>query len=103
MTTPQEAAAQAAQIAEFTVARLGVKPGDVVVVKVKDDGRVPKVDADEMAWLQKVLSDWAEARRLAIHFLVVPDSFDFSIVHTLTTEEVEKAGAGGWPHEKETT
>jgi len=92
MTTEETAA----QIAEFTVAKLDVKPGDVVVVKCNEPPLVMKELSD-------ALSVWADARELGLHFLVVHDSFDLNIVHTLTPEEVDKAGAGGWPHEKETT
>jgi hypothetical protein len=81
----------AANICEFAVAKLDVKPGDVVVVKC-DEG------VDSMPWLQNALSDWSEGQGLNLHFLVVSPTSDLSIVHTMTPEEVEKAGAGNPAH-----
>jgi hypothetical protein len=94
MTTEETAA----QIGEFTVAKLDVKPGDVVVVKIPTGSFMEEVQA-----LNKYLADWAQSRGLNLHFLVVLADTDIAAtVHTMTPEELEKAGAGGWPHEGQT-
>jgi hypothetical protein len=91
MTTEEKAAS----ICEFAVAKLDVKPGDVVVVKIP---------ADQSWEVQRHFSEsldyWATVRGLGFHFLVVSADADIpTVVHTLTPEEIDKAGAGGWPHE----
>lgn len=94
MTTEETAA----NICEFAVARLDVEPGDVVVVRVKD------AYDDDCTVYRDFLNLWKDQEGLDLHFLVLPDDVDITtIIHSLTPEEVEKAGAGGWPHEKETT
>ena len=90
MTTEETAA----QICEFAVAKLDVKPGDVVAVKGKG------LDPESMYYVQQGLDDFVATRDLSFTFLVVHDTFDMTVIHTLTPEEVEAAGVGGWPHEE---
>jgi len=85
----------AAQIGEFTVARLDVKPGDVVIVR-------SDLDVEEQRQVNEALAWWSQNNDLGIKFLCLHSSFDLSLVHTMTEEELKKAGAGGWPHEGQT-
>lgn len=93
MTTEEKAA----EIGEFTVAKLDVKPGDVVVVRITSEYW------EELKVFNQALDAWSESKGLGLHFLVISSTADVqATVHTMTPEELEKAGAGGWPHEGQT-
>lgn len=91
---PLSAQEKAQIVVEFAVAKLDVKPGDVVVVKTTGLGM------EDQRYVGEALVGWAEHEKVDLHFLVVPDNFNIGVVHTMTPEEIAKAGAGDWPHER---
>ena len=60
----------AAQIGEFTVARLDVKPGDVVVVRIASEYW------EELKVFNEALDAWSESKGLGLHFLVISSTAD---------------------------
>lgn len=93
--TEDEAMARVETVVEFVVAKLDVKPGDVVVLKAPADW-----GSEEIRRMAEALYCWPESDLgVKINWLILPNELDPSIVHTMTPEELEKAGAGDWPHE----
>lgn len=91
MTTPEE---KAQIVAEFSVAKLDVKPGDVVIVRAPADW-----DVEARGQFAEGLWSWARDVMPDVAWVVLPHGADPSVVHTMTPDEIANAGAGDWPHE----
>lgn len=80
----------ATMIAEYTVGRLHLEPGDVLVVRCPDDftPEMCREIADVVGW-------HLDQAGLSNPVLAVTVGFDLA---TLTQDDIDRAGAGGWPH-----
>jgi hypothetical protein len=86
----EEVEEKATEIAEWVI--LKALPGDLIIVRPPQGWY-----AEECARLREGLQVWGNERGLSLHWLVLPPGSDIGTLHTMTDEELARAGAGDFP------
>jgi hypothetical protein len=94
--------ARLAEVGEFAVARLRLKPGDVLVVK----GGPGRPTEEETAQVHETVTSILRDAGLDNQVMVTSSDVGLDVLtqnelHALDEEDIARAGAGGWPHEQD--